>query len=273
VSNSGGWEGNPPGPDQPGQPQYGQPGYGQQPQYGEPQYGQQPGQQPQYGQPPQGEPQYGQPGYGQQPQYGEPQYGQPQYGQPQYGQQPGQQYGSQPQYGQPDYSQQQYGQAQQPYGQQPQYGQPGYVPPSYGQPPGATAQFGQRPQRSNKVPIIIVALVVVALGLGGGLFFMLRGGSPTSSPEKVASAFLDALKAQDAGKAKELVCAKLKPQIKVNDGVGGTSGSIKITGTRQDGASTLVTAHVTDGAQSADIQVVVVQESGKYLVCDLKFPG
>jgi hypothetical protein len=220
-------------PPGPDQSPYGQPGYGQ------PQYGQ-----PQYGQAPQGEPPHAQPGYG------EPAYGPPQ-GQPQYGQQ----------YGPPQ-------------GQQ--YGQPGYGQPGYGQPPGPPAPFGGPPQRSNRVPILIVVLVVAALGIGGTLFFVLRGGSPTSSPEKVASAFLDAAKAKDAGKARDLVCGKLKPQFKDGGDAGGVdtgTGSFKVTGSRKDGDSTVVTVHVTDKTQSADLELVVTQENGKYLVCDIKIPG
>ncbi|MEN3361681.1 MAG: hypothetical protein V7637_5663 [Mycobacteriales bacterium] len=240
MSDPGGY---PPGP---GQSPYGQPSSGQPPQQppqGQPQYGQ-----PQYGQP-QGQPQYGQPQYGQQ--QGQPQYGQPQYGQPQ----------GQPEYGQPQYGQQQ---------GQPQYGQP-----QYGQPAAPGAPYGQQPQRSKRVPILIAALVVVVLAVGGTLFIVLGGGSSTSSPEKVASAFLDAAKAKDTAKARDLVCNKLKPQFKDDEtsGVGGDSGSFKITGTRKDGDSTVVTAHVTDAASSTDIDLVVTKEDGKYLVCAVRLPG
>jgi hypothetical protein len=119
---------------------------------------------------------------------------------------------------------------------------------------------------------------VVVLGIGGTLFFVLRGGSSTSSPEKVVSAFLDAAKSQDAGKARDLVCAKLKPQLNDTEGngVGSDTGSFKVTGSRKEGDTTVVTVHVTqasNGSNAADIELVVTQENGKYLVCDIKIPG
>jgi hypothetical protein len=263
VSNPGGWGQNPPDPGH-DQPPYGQPGYGS----GAPGYGQS-GANPPPGQP------YGQPGYGQQPQPGQqpPQYGQqPGYGQqqPGYGQQPDYGQQAQPQYGQqPGYGQQgqpQYG--QQGYGQ-PQYGQPGYGQP--GQPP-----YGAQPAKRNRMPILIAGLVVALLGLGGAAFFLFKGGSDNSSPEKVVTAFLNAAKAQDAGKAKGLVCGKLQPKI-TNDGdtVGPTSSkdSFKVTGSKRSGNDTVVTVHVTSSGGSGDIDFVVTKESGKYVVCDMKVAG
>ncbi|MFE9407235.1 hypothetical protein ACFYN0_00300 [Streptomyces sp. NPDC006704] len=127
---------------------YNQPGpYGGQPQQPGP-YGQQPPQQP-YGQPGQPQPGYG---YPQQAPQGVP----PQQAGP-YGQQPPQQ----PPYGYPP--------QQAPYGQQPGYGQQ----PPYGGP--------AQPAPPKKKTGLIVAAAVVALAvIGGGVWFLTKGGASNS---------------------------------------------------------------------------------------------
>ncbi|WP_329117276.1 hypothetical protein [Streptomyces sp. NBC_01465] len=126
-------------------------------------YGQQPPQQPgpYGGQPPQGQPNP----YGQQPP--QPGYGYPQQA-PQ-GVPPQQQ--PQPGYGYP-----QQGQPQAPYGQQPQYGQQ----PPYGQvPPPPEAP-------KKKTGLIITAAIVAVAVIGGGVYFLTKGDSGSSSNTDVA---------------------------------------------------------------------------------------
>ncbi|MGW0805668.1 DUF2510 domain-containing protein [Nonomuraea sp. NPDC002799] len=150
-----------------GQPTYGQPTYGQpsggQPSGGQASGGQASGEQPAYGQPPSG----GQPAYGQPPSGGQPAYGQPPSGgQPAYGQ-----------YGQPTGEQHAYGQPSVQWGGSPLPG-PGYGPP---------------PKQSNPLPWVfggLAALVVVALIVVAGIFFINRSDSTeVASPSRPSDTF------------------------------------------------------------------------------------
>ncbi|MEV3979398.1 DUF2510 domain-containing protein [Nonomuraea sp. NPDC049758] len=122
--------------------------------------------------------------------YGRPSSGQPPYGQP----------ADQPPYGQP--ADQQPAQGQPPYGGQPAqglpaYGQPTRQQPAFGQQPtqqptqwagGPLPGPGQAPppKQGNPLPWVfggLAALVVVALIVVAGIFFLNRGGStPVASP-------------------------------------------------------------------------------------------
>lgn len=98
--------------------------------------------------------------------------------------QPPGQYGG-GQYGQPG----QYG----PPGQPGQYGQPGgYGPPGApfgGGPGGFGGGYGQPPQKKSPLPWILAALLVVIIGVGVLLFFLLRDdGSTTADAGSTTSA-------------------------------------------------------------------------------------
>jgi hypothetical protein len=239
VTSSSGW------PPSTGQPSSGQQGWGQ---------------------PSQGQQGWGQPSQG----YGQP--AQPGYGQPGY---------AQPGYGQPGYDQQGYSQHSQPGYDQQGFRQPGYGP---GQPNWQGGPPGSAPGR-NRAPLIVACVLVLAIAVGGGLFFILKdgggggGGASTSSPEKVVQAFLDAAKANDAGKARGLVCESMKDQIKGDSNLGGTGAnsadvSYTVGSSRADGDKTRVTVKIsgTVAGQKIDseMDVVVQKEGSEYKVCALE---
>jgi hypothetical protein len=211
-----------------------------------------------WGQPSQGQQGWGQPSQG----YGQP--AQPGYGQPSY---------AQPGHGQPGYDQQGYG--------QPGYGQQGFRQPGYGpgQPQWQGAPPGSAPGR-NRAPLTVTWVLVLALALGGGLFLILKsGGGATSSPEKVVQAFLDAAKANDASRARGLVCESMKSQITSDRtplGREPKSGDVSFTvgGSRADGGKTRVTVKMsgTLAGQNIDVEmdIVVQKEGGEYKVCAIE---
>lgn len=101
----------------------------------------------------------------------------------------------------------------QPYPPAPGYGPPGQYPPGGPAPYGAAQQqpgypqngYGPPPKKSN-LPIWIAAGLVLALGIGVGLFFLLRGDDSGGSgpgpqaaptPKEVTKSFFTAVDARD----------------------------------------------------------------------------
>lgn len=198
---------------------------------------------------------------------------QPPYGQP-YNPQPNPGYGPPQNYGQPQYGQPQYGPPQ-------GYGQPQYGPPQYGPPPGYAQQYqagyGPPQQPKSKLPWIVTASVVVLVAIGLTLFFVLRGGSATTSsatPEQVTQAFVDAAKKQDKSEAEKYVCDSLKSQIESSSttdlygGIGSVT-SIVVGSASTSGDTSTVPVKITVSGYTQSVNFTLNRQGGVWKICSV----
>ncbi|MEP7019631.1 MAG: hypothetical protein ABI808_03200 [Pseudonocardiales bacterium] len=209
----------------------------------------------------QGYPPPGEPGAQQPPYPGQPAY--PPQPPPGYGQYPPPGYNQPPQPAPPQgYG---YPTAQQPapYGGQPGYGPPGgYLPPSYGAPGGAGAS-GNR-----TVIFAAIAVLVVALAVGGYFVFSRGSGNSgdSSTPAAAVTKLFNAAKNNDVDAAKKLVCKADLDGSETPDAKSGVL-SFEVHGTTERNGLTSVEVTITTKSGSSTAPVPVVKEDGSWKVC------
>lgn len=217
--------------------------------------------QPYGAQPPAGVPYQGQPG-GQPPTVDNP-YQQNPSGQfpppPGFGQQPPP-YGPPPGYPPPEG---QPGQPGQPFGPPPM----GYPGPGYGLPPQPPTA------KPNRVPLIVVGVVVVLALLTVGSWLLFFRGPDTSTPRAAVKEFLKAAQDSDIGKAKAVLCKQIKNSAGRLGPVEGRDGGVDSftieDEERKDSANATVTTKVkfSGGPGLTTIVWRVIKEDGGYRVC------
>ncbi len=186
------------------------------------------------------------------PQHGGPQYGGPQYGGPQSG---GPQSGG------------------------PQHGGPQSGGPQYGDPQSGGPQSGgwapAPTPRSNRTPLIIAVLAVLAVVLSGAAWAVTRGGN---DPKAQADKFMTAVQHGNLDDARKLLCkdgrdkfgtaGELREQMVGSGEIAGfTSGGVSDATFQGDRRKDVeVSVQMKDGT-TKQVTLSMTKESGKYLVC------
>jgi hypothetical protein len=155
------------------------------------------------------------------------------------------------------------------------FGPQGYPPAGY----GAGYGYGYpmpRPRRTGLI-IGIIAGVVVLVGVGLTLFFVLRKGSDKAgtTARETASSYVSAMKAQDLGAIRDLSCAKDQDYMTNSpEGIQSTfdqlaGATLSLGSVDENGSTATASISVAVNGQTGDIPINLYKNTnGTWLVCE-----